>query len=146
LPLDAIPTERTSIEANNTDIAKGYLAEALEAFKYDDTESLKRHQPRLALLFVTQRYSVLLDYSILSVTTKTPPKFDPKIPVGQQTKPVSQMFEAVVSVTLCDRPNYRGTFAELLASRPKTYGEVWKFNCKEFTDGDWVFVDASWGR
>lgn len=139
---DSVRTDRISPKPPNTDIAKAYLAKALDAERYDQKDRLRHHEPPLgiAVILVSR---ILLDYTILSVTTETPPRFDPKIPLGQQTRPVSQMFEAVVSVTLCDRPNYPGTFAELLASRPKTYSENWKFNCKEFTDGYWFFLCLS---
>lgn len=107
----------------------------------EDKGRLERHKPLLGIYLASCTFSILLDYTILSVVSKTPQKFDPKKPIGQQTKPVRQLFEAAVLLTLCERPNHSGTLATLLASQPATHSEAVTLDCREFEDGNLFF----WG-
>ena len=74
------------------------------------------------------------------------PAYDPLLPLHQQTKPVRQMFEATVRVILCHRPSYRTTLGEIRRMQPGRREDIVVYECKEFKDGEWIFLDAALTR
>lgn len=132
---------------SNETVAK-YLAEVLEACRDDDADEarLMNHVPRIDGIHPFGISTVLLEFSIAKITQLPTPIFDPTLPPENRTKPVRQLFEAVVNVVLCDRPKYRTTLAEIRRFQPGRRSEMVVYECKEFEDGQWIFLDAELTR
>jgi|GEM_PF-2936898 len=132
--------------ATPSETVTSYLGEAFEACRDEDEDRLKQHAPSIHTIHPFSVSSILLDYQILSVRQLPAPIQDSSAPPDQRTKPVRQMFEATVHVVLCDRPNYRASLDEIRRLQPGRREETIVYECKEFKDGDWIFLDAELTR
>jgi hypothetical protein len=135
----AVPSELVE-----NDAVIGYLRAALDACR--DEERLNDHTPRIVAFHSFSISGILLDYEIVSIRPVETPVNDLSIPLGERTKPVRQMFEAVVRVVLCDRFYYQCSLDEIRQIRPGCREETITYECKEFEDGDWLFMDAELSR
>lgn len=133
-------------ESSPNETVTQYLIESLEACRDEDQDRLKQHTPALHAMHPFTVSSILLDYEILSVRQLPTPIQDSATPPEKRTKPVRQMFEATVHVVLCQRPNYRTTLHEIRRLQPGRREETIVYECKEFKDGDWLFLDADLTR
>jgi hypothetical protein len=131
--------------AGDIDVARTYLSTVLDAVMDEDEARLEHHDPHLMFFHASTVSGVLVAYKILSIVPKTPPIFDPSLSAGEQTKPVRQLFDANVRATFCDRPHYACSLAELREKLPGRRDEVMLLKCKQFTDGDWIFIDGTLG-
>ncbi len=116
------------------------LTTALSAVMDEDEKRLVAHRPRL--LFIHSSPGILIDYKIISITTKTVPDFDPNLAPEEKMKPIRHLFDAQVLVTFCDRPLHPCPLAELRISKPGRRVEAFQLQCTEFADGDWKFWDG----
>ena len=130
-------------ESHANETVTQYLQEALDACRDEDEDRLKAHAPPIAAIHPFSISGILLDYEIVEIRRVPTPVFDSSLPPERQTKPVRQMYEATVRVTLCQRPNYRASLEEIRQLQPGRHEETVIYQCKEFNDGEWLFLDAS---
>jgi hypothetical protein len=123
-----------------------YLTETLNACRDEDEDRLKNHVPRLMSIHPFSIGWILLEFEIMKIVKLPTPIHDPSLPLGQRTKPVRQLFDATVSVVLCTRPKYRGSLDEVRRLQVGRREDVVVYECKEFMDGDWIFMDVNVAR
>jgi len=138
--------EAVVAEDDATDTIVLYLTAALNACRDEDEDRLKGHAPPIHAIHPFSISEILLDFTIERVRELPVPAYDPLLPLHQQTKPVRQMFEATVRVILCHRPSYRTTLGEIRRMQPGRREDIVVYECKEFKDGEWIFLDAALTR
>jgi hypothetical protein len=121
---------------SSVELARNQLFTALEAERFDDTESLKSHKPPILGLISGWHSAVLLHFEILKVQ---------EIAVGRHgegVKPLKNVYSAEVSIEICDRPTQPATFEQIHLMRPNATKGFVEFVCKEFADDSWVFLHS----
>jgi len=131
------------IKAQSVETVRSYLTEALNACRNEDEDRLQEHVPRLFAIHPFSIQHILLDFEIVQIDKLPTPIIDLSLPLGQRTKPVRQLFEAVVRVVLCDRPSYRGSLEEIRRLQVGRCEQAVSYQCKEFMDGDWLFLHSA---
>lgn len=131
------------VNAQSIETVRAYLTEALNACRDEDEDRLKKHVPPLFAIHPFSTPHILLDFDIVQINKLPTPIIDPSLPMGQRTKPVRQLFEAAVRVVLCDRPSYRGSLEEIRRLQVGRCEQAVTYECKEFMDGEWLFLNAA---
>ncbi len=140
-PQDLTATNLVHGSGENATV-RAYLQEALDACRDEDDDRLKSHIPKIFAIHPFSIRAILLDFKILGITLLPLPTPELSLPHEQQTKPVRQIFKATVHVVLCDRPNYRSSLAEIRQQQTGRREDTVEYGCKEFEDGDWLFMEA----
>jgi hypothetical protein len=119
-----------------------YLRKALDHCLEEADGDLLKHTPPIGCIWPWYG-KVLLAYEIRGIEKLPTPVVDMSLPLGQRTKPVRAMFQALLKASLCERPAYPTTLAELRRTEPGKLQADLILRCKEFEDGTWLFMDSS---
>jgi hypothetical protein len=126
------PAPKDEAESQAADV----LAEVLLACRDEDQQRLSERVPPIHALHSFSARSILLSFQVLGVS-ETPERL---LKESTTTKKVSRIFECLVSVELCDRPNYATTLESVRLLKPGRRDETIVYIAKHFVDESWIFL------
>lgn len=142
LPVAEVST-KASIPSVQHETVGSYLQQVLEAIRDEDDRRWETAAPPLHVYSSFSTQWILLEYEVQSIKQLPSPIINEDTPPTKRTKPVRQLFEATVRVVVCERPNYRGSLAEIRHLAPGRREQTVTYECKEFQDGMWLFFSES---
>jgi hypothetical protein len=141
--VDATPSSKAHAPALSGGLVATYLRKALDHCRDDADGDLMKQSPPIGTIWPWGCVKFLLDYEICGIQQVPAPVVDMNLPLGARTKPVKAMYQASLKVTICERPAYRTTLAQLRLLQPGREEMEPVLTCKEFEDGSWIFMDST---
>lgn len=122
-----------------------HLSKALEYCIADKDGDLMKQTPLIGCIWPWST-KILLHYELLGIERLPTPDTDMSLPLGQRTKPVKDLFRAVIKATLCDRPQHAASVEEVRRMQLRKEQRDCALICKQFQDSSWIFMDEALDR